>query len=85
MSRSKWKFNFIDLEVLRLISTVEQKGKKKFKIKSRRSLISEQFLGYECLIYNGYSFKKVSVKELMFNHKYGEFSFSRSFPEHKKK
>ena len=63
MSRSKWKGNFIDQAVLKVL----QNTKKQLKIWSRRSVIPAFLIGSTVLVYNGKEFKKVTITKLVLN------------------
>lgn len=79
MSRSQWKGNFVDKNILKsnLI-----KEKKSLKIWSRNSVIPTSLINKTVLVYNGKEFKKVSITREKIGYKFGEFSFTR---KHKSK
>ena len=79
MNRSTWKNPYINF--------VEQKKKKQNNhiIASRNSQIVPKFLGLTFKVYNGKSYKEITVSEEMINHKFGEFIFTRAKFSFKKK
>ena len=83
MGRSTWKEKYVSNDLLQTLT-----NKKKInglKICSRSSTILEPFIGYEVQIHNGKSFKKLKIRKEMVGHKFGEFAWTRKYPEHKKK
>ncbi len=56
--------------------------KKIIKTWSRRSTILPEFVGHTMAVHNGKKFIPVYVTENMVGHKFGEFSFTRTFKGH---
>ncbi len=81
MSRSKWKGNFIDQAVLKVL----QNTKKQLKIWSRRSVIPAFLIGSTVLVYNGKEFKKVTITREKIGFKFGEFCTTRRYKSKSKK
>lgn len=80
MKRSKWKGVFVKPEQFKNAST--------FSRVSRSSTIIPKFLGQTFKIYNGKSFREITIIKEMLGHKFGEFSRTRSefvFKKKKKK
>lgn len=71
MSRSKWKFPFIDKSLLKLF------GKKKKQTWSRRSSIYPILVGSSLKIHNGQMMIQRKITEEMIGHKLGEFVRTR--------
>lgn len=71
MSRSKWKYPFIDSSILNILS------KKNVKVWSRSSTIPFFLIGKSVLIHNGKDFKRVLITRDKVGFKFGEFSLSR--------
>jgi ribosomal protein S19 len=44
-----------------------------------------QFVGQKVVVHNGQHFFPINIKEEMVGHKFGEFSFTKKKPIHKKK
>lgn len=78
MARSVWKEPFIDAS---LKKNIDEKNIK--KIWSRRSTISNNFIRKFVRVHDGKNFKKIYVKALMVNHKFGEFAITRKPVVHK--
>jgi small subunit ribosomal protein S19 len=92
MSRSKWKGQYTDHFLLKKIKRIQklsgkQKQKQNYVIRtwSRRSTITNDFVGYTFQIHNGKSFKSVTINPDMVGHKLGEFAVTRKPLVHKKK
>ena len=92
MSRSKWKGQYTDHFLLKKIKRIQklsgkQKQKQNYVIRtwSRRSTITNDFVGYTFQIHNGKSFKSVTINPDMVGHKLGEFAVTRKPLIHKKK
>ena len=81
MSRSRKKGPYVDE---RLLAKVEKQGMNKEPIKtwSRDCTIIPGFVGSTFLVHNGKIFHKVYVTEDMVDHKFGEFSPTRTFKGH---
>ena len=43
------------------------------------------FIDFECQVYNGFNYKNFVVTDKNINQKFGEFNYTRVFPQHKKK
>ena len=84
MTRSVWKPPFVDKYLLGKVQKVKDSGKVNVMIKtwSRRSTIIPDFVGLTFSVYNGKKFIPVQVKEEMINHKFGEFSPTRTYYGH---
>lgn len=81
MSRSLWKGIYVSNDLLKL-STKSNENNYYFT-KDRNSTIIKNFTKKEFQIYNGYNFKKITIKKSMWNQKLGEFNRTRKYPEHK--
>lgn len=75
------KIPFIDNSILRKLNNLYHN----IKIYSRRSTISQEFLNYNVLIYNGHHFIKRKITKEMIGYKFGEFAFTRKPTKHKEK
>jgi len=82
MARSSWKGPFYDNVILRIIDRIAKKGNYFIKLRSRRSVILPQFVGYTFHVYNGRKYIPVKVSDSMVGYKFGEFSPTRYFPGH---
>ena len=83
MPRSLKKGPFVDVKLFKKIDTMnEAKKKNVIKTWSRRSLITPDFIGHTCAVYNGNKFIPVYVTENMVGHKLGEFAPTRTFKGH---
>nr|YP_009674908.1 ribosomal protein S19 [Haplomitrium hookeri]QDE12957.1 ribosomal protein S19 [Haplomitrium hookeri] len=71
MTRSTWKGPPVDTRPFK------QKKKIRWRIWSRRSCISPQFVGYYAQIYNGKGSVGLEITEEMVGHKSGEFASTR--------
>ena len=88
MSRPIWKGPFVEKNLLKKLVRSSLKGKKRNKIIktwSRSSTIIPQFVGKSVKIYNGRTFTSLNITEEMIGHKFGEFSLTRTRPQHKVK
>ena len=79
MSRSKWKGPYINPKHLKKLN------KKEANIMSRNSKIIPKFLDLTFKIHNGKNYIELLITEDMLGHKFGEFVFTRSKFEFKKK
>lgn len=77
MRRSKWKGNFIDNSVMKLMKLNQKK--KQLKIWSRRSVIPAFLIGTNVFIYSGKEFKKVKITREKVGFKFGEFCTTRKY------
>ncbi len=83
MGRSLKKGPFVDQKLLLKIDKMNESGTKKpIKTRSRRSLITPDFVGHTFMVHNGKDFPTVFVSENMVGHKLGEFSFTKKFLAH---
>jgi len=83
MARSLKKGPYIDLKLLKKITTSNDSGDKKvIKTWSRRSTISPEFVGHTLAVYTGNKFIPIYVTENMVGHKLGEFAPTRTFRGH---
>jgi len=83
MSRSLKKGPFIDVNLEKKVSAMNDSGKKTvIKSWSRASMISPDFVGFTIAVHNGNKFIPVYVTENMVGHKLGEFSPTRTFRGH---
>lgn len=73
MSRSKWKLPFIDINILKVIYSVNYTK----KIWSRRSTIYPAAVGLKIHIHNGKDMIIREIKPEMVGHKFGEFVTTR--------
>jgi len=78
MSRSNWKINSIDTNLLNTT-------KKITKIYKRNLVITPEYINKTVSIYNGKRFFDINITKKMVGHKFGEFSSSRIKPIHKTK
>jgi small subunit ribosomal protein S19 len=94
MSRSSWKYKFVDNDLLKLKTILIDEKENEvnssnpeiiYKTLSRRSTILEDFVNLNIHIYNGFTYKKLLIKENMVGQKFGEFFYTRKFPKHKNK
>jgi small subunit ribosomal protein S19 len=70
MSRTQWKGNYLDSNILK-------NNKKSIKIWSRNSVIPMSLVNKAVQVYNGKEFKKVIITREKIGFKFGEFSFTR--------
>ena len=83
MGRSSKKGPFVDENILRKVSKMEDTGDKKIiKTWSRRSTIVPEMVGYTFAVHNGNKHIPVYVTENMVGHKLGEFAHTRHFRGH---
>jgi small subunit ribosomal protein S19 len=83
MPRSLKKGPFIDLKLLKKITTAQEaRSNKVIKTWSRRSTIIPEMVGLTMAVHNGKKFVPVFVTENMVGHKLGEFSPTRTFYGH---
>ena len=72
MSRSKWKGNFIDLNLFKI-----KNSKSKLKFWNRSLVVTENLIGEKVFVYNGKSHIPIKIKREKVGYKLGEFSFTR--------
>jgi small subunit ribosomal protein S19 len=83
MSRSLRKGPFIDVNLDKRISTMNDAGKKSVvKTWARASVISPDFVGHTIAVHNGNKFIPVYITENMVGHRLGEFAPTRTFRGH---
>ena len=83
MGRSLKKGPFVDVKLLDKIDAMNESGQKRpIKTRSRRSMVTPDFVGHTFLVHNGKEFTSVFVTENMVGHKLGEFSPTRKFGGH---
>ncbi|WP_339045077.1 30S ribosomal protein S19 [Candidatus Zinderia endosymbiont of Aphrophora alni] len=83
MSRSLKKGPFCDIKLIKKVKKLKLMNNKKIiKIWSRRSTILPDFIGLTFGIHNGKKHIPVYISENMVGHKFGEFSFTRTFRGH---
>lgn len=82
MPRSIWKGPLVDNYVIKLFKKSIGKLNVLIKIRSRRSMITRNFVGYTFGVYNGKVFVPVKVSESMVGHRFGEFAPTRTFNGH---
>jgi small subunit ribosomal protein S19 len=86
MSRSIWKGPYISPCIYRKTSKLFKTSDSiSLQVYSRNSLIMPQFVGQKVVVHNGQHFFPINIKEEMVGHKFGEFSFTKKKPIHKKK
>jgi len=78
MSISKWKYSYNSLNEKNIVSNKENP----FKVFSRSSVITENFLNQRVAVYNGKVFIPVTVTEAMLGYKFGDFAPTRTFRGH---
>ena len=81
MARSIKKGPFVDAYLYDKVEALKG-DKAPIKTWSRRSMIVPEFVGHTFEVHNGRTFTTVFVTENMVGHKFGEFSPTRTFPEH---
>jgi small subunit ribosomal protein S19 len=83
MSRSLRKGPFIDVNLDKKISTMNDAGKKSVvKTWARASVISPDFVGHTIAVHNGNKFIPVYITENMVGHRLGEFAPTRTYRGH---
>ncbi|MGM0621498.1 MAG: 30S ribosomal protein S19 [Bacteroidota bacterium] len=83
MSRSLKKGPFIDVNLDKKISTMNDAGKKSVvKTWARASVISPDFVGHTIAVHNGNKFIPVYITENMVGHRLGEFAPTRTYRGH---
>lgn len=85
MARSIKKGPYVAYHLLEKINKINSLNKKEIiKTWSRRSTITEEFIGLTFSVHNGKDFIPVYVDERMIGHKLGEFAPTRKFKGHAK-
>jgi small subunit ribosomal protein S19 len=83
MSRSLKKGPFIDQNLLKKITRMNQSGSKQaIKTWSRDSQIAPEFVGHRIQVHNGRTFIELYISEDMVGHRLGEFAPTRTFRGH---
>jgi small subunit ribosomal protein S19 len=83
MSRSLKKGPFIDVNLDKKISSMNDAGKKSVvKTWARASVISPDFVGHTIAVHNGNKFIPVYITENMVGHRLGEFAPTRTYRGH---
>ena len=83
MARSLKKGPFVDDKLQKKVDKMNEGSKKQIiKTRSRRSMITPDFVGHTFAVHNGNKFIPVFVYENMVGHKLGEFSPTRIFRLH---
>lgn len=87
MSRSSWKFHFIESSLLKKLSSLRVKKGNSFSVKtwSRSSTICSDFVGLRFRVHNGKEHLPLVISTDMIGHKLGEFVPTRVRYEFKKK
>jgi small subunit ribosomal protein S19 len=81
MGRAKWKGNFIEKVGLHKLNTKINN----FKLWSRRSVVTSNFISQKLFIHGGNSFRPLFINREKVGFKFGEFSISRNTNFQKKK
>jgi len=82
MSRSSKKGPYIDLKLMKKISTLNHGDKTIIKTWARASSIAPEMVGFTIAVHNGKTHVPVFISENMVGHKLGEFSPTRKFKGH---
>jgi len=87
MSRSSWKFPYVESSLLKKISSTRIKKGNSFSVKtwSRSSTICSDFVNLRFRVHNGKEFVPIVISADMIGHKLGEFIPTRARYEFKKK
>lgn len=80
MSRSVWKFNYLDTDFLS-----QQKSSSDYVLFNRATYITEKMVGMRVHIYNGVRFFPLVIDTDMIGHRLGDFAPTRKKPIPKKK
>jgi ribosomal protein S19 len=73
----KWKYLYIQKELLKNFFEVRNEAKKVIYTKSRQSTIIPLFVGCIFNVYNGKVFVRLVITKEMVGHKFGEFCPTR--------
>ena len=84
MSRSIWKPIYKNIELNQFLKNIKTKNTI-IKTFVRNIEITSKLVGYTFMIYNGNSFRKLTIQTNMIGHKLGEFCPTRKKPSTKKK
>lgn len=83
MSRSAKKGIYVEESLLKKAQKAQKtKDRRPIKTWSRRSMITEDFVGLTLAVHNGKTFQNVFISENMIGHKVGEFAPTRTFRKH---
>mgnify|MGYP001561106370 CR=1 FL=1 len=82
MSRSSKKSPYVDLNLLKKISSLKAEDATVINTWSRSSEIAPEMVGFIIGVHNGKIFIPVRIKEEMVGHRLGEFSLTRKFVKH---
>lgn len=83
MSRSSKKGPYIDKNLLRKITRMNDSGQKKaVKTWARACQVAPEFVGHRIQVHNGRTHIEVYVTEDMVGHRLGEFAPTRTFRGH---
>ena len=83
MARSLKKGPYIEHHLVKKVDVMNESGKKSvIKTWSRKSMISQDFVGHTFAVHNGNKFIPVFVTDNMVCHKLGEFAPTRNFRGH---
>ncbi len=82
MSRSLKKGPYIDLKLMKKVSTGKASTSGVIKTWARRSQIAPEMVGFTFGVHNGKSHVEVLVSEDMVGHRLGEFSPTKKFVRH---
>lgn len=82
MSRSLKKGPYVDVKLLKKVSSKKPAASGVVKTWARRSQIAPEFVGFTFGVHNGKSFVDVLVTEDMVGHRLGEFSPTKKFIRH---
>jgi small subunit ribosomal protein S19 len=84
MTRSNWKPLYKNSYLNSSLQTLKNKNMV-IKTYFRKLEITRDLIGYTFMVYNGNSFRKITIQSKMIGHKLGEFSPTRKKPSTKKK
>ncbi len=83
-SEKNKKREYVDPKLLKKIKDLSKKGEKKvIKVWCRRSMITEEMVGFTIAIHNGKTHIPVYITKDMVGHRLGEFAITRTFHGHK--
>lgn len=83
MARSAKKGPYVEPSLQRKIDKLKESGKRDvIKTRSRRSMVTPDFVGLTLAVHNGKVFVSVYITENMVGHYLGEFAPTRTFRLH---
>lgn len=83
MARSAKKGPFVDVKLMKKVSSQNAAGQKKIiKTWARDSVVAPEFVGHTFAVHNGKQHIPVFITENMVGHRLGEFSPTRKFKGH---